>query len=121
MPDNLRAVLDEMDNWIAECGTDNFGTVTEEEVNRWRGAFATTLERLDKLGQASRSVVDAYLLRPSPSALPPSPSTKSTASSRQKHMRRFALAMATLERELASTLGEEDASRRLDPPLESGA
>jgi hypothetical protein len=121
MQNNLRAVLEEMEDWIAECGTGCIGTVTEAEVNRWRGALDTALDRLDKLGQASRSAVDAYLLRPSPSDLHPSPPTKSTASSRQKHMRRIAMAMATLERELATALGEVDLPRRLDPPPESSS
>jgi hypothetical protein len=110
MPDNLRAVLDEMDNWIAKCGVDELGTVKAADIIRWRASLAIALERLDKLGQASQSALDAYLLRSSTSAFPSSSSSRSTASARQKHMRRFASAMATLERELAGIPDEQASS-----------
>jgi len=121
MPDNLRAVLNDMDDWIADRGTDSMRAVTEAEVIQWRAALATALERLDKVERASLSAVDAYLLRPQPSALPSSPFASSTARARQKHMTRLAMAMATLERELAAARSGEGSSPRLNSPTRSGA
>ncbi|MGH2606996.1 MAG: hypothetical protein ACRDG5_10435 [Anaerolineales bacterium] len=121
MPDNLPAVLDEMDGWLADCGTGGMATVTEAEVIKWRAALATALERLDRVEQAGRSVVEAYLLRPPPSALPSPASSRSTARAGQKHMTRLATAMATLERELAAARGGETPSSRVNSPTGSGA
>src|SRR3972149_1388223 len=107
MPDDLWAVLNDMDNWIADRRTKSIRALTEADIMKWRAALATALELLDRLKRASLSAVDAYLLRPSPSALPPSGSASSTASGRQKVIARLAMAMATLERELAATRSEE--------------
>ncbi len=120
MPDNLRAALDEMDDWIADCSTASIGAVTEADVIKWRGALAIALERLDKVERASLSAVEAYLLRPPPSALASSAIFSSTASARQKHMTRLAMAMATLERELVGARSGEASSSRLNSPTRSG-
>lgn len=119
MPDNLPAVLDEMDGWLADCGTSGMATVTEAEVVKWRAALAAALDRLDRVAQAGRSAVEAYLLRPSPSALPSPASSRSTTRARQKHMTRLATAMATLERELAAARSGETPSPRANSPTGS--
>jgi len=121
MPDNLRAVLNDMDDWIAERGTESTPAVTQADLMKWRTALATALERLDRVERASLSAVDAYLLRPPPSTLPSSASASSTASGRQKHMMQFAMAMATLERELAAARRGEAPSPRHDSRTGSGA
>jgi hypothetical protein len=121
MPDDLRAVLNDMDDWIAARAAKSIRALAEADVIKWRAALATALERLDKVEQASRSAVDAFLLRPPSSDSRSSSSTRSTAGSRQKYMSRLATAMATLERELAPARSGEGSSPRHDTPTGSAA
>jgi hypothetical protein len=121
MPDDLRAVLNDMDDWIAARAAKTVRALTEANVVKWRAALATTLERLDKVEHASRSAVDAFLLRPPPSDSHSSTTTRSTPGSRQKYMTRLATAMAALERELAAARSGEGSSPRHDSPTGSAA
>lgn len=120
MPDNLRLVLKEMDDWMIARGTDDLRVLTEAEVIKWRGALAAALDRLDRVERASLSAVQAYLLRPPTEATPSSPSARPTASARQKHIARLASAMATLEHELAVGRSPEALSHEIHPPADSG-
>ena len=119
MPDDPRAVLNDMDDWIADRATKSIRGPMEADVAKWRAALAAALESLDKLEQASMSAVDAFLLRPQPSALRSPGSASPTAGGRQKYMRRLATAMTTLERELAAARRGEGSTPRHDPPSRS--
>lgn len=106
MTDDLHTVLDDMDDWIAEGGTEEAGSVSEVNVLAWRAALAAALERTDRLERVSRSALDAYLLRSSPAASPALPSGRAAASVRKQQMQRLAAAMAALEEELDANVSE---------------
>jgi len=121
MVDDLQAVLKDMDKCIAGFGAGSVRALAEEDVVKWRAALATALDRLDGLERASLSAVDAFLMRPLPSATPLSPSARSIARAGQKHMTRLATAMATLEQVLSGVRSGKDSSLRPDPPTGSSS
>jgi hypothetical protein len=120
MPENLRAMLAEMDSRIA-AGPQGIGALSEADLARWRATLAAALERLDKVERASQAALDAYLVRPTTSARPASPSAGSPVGARQKPILRLANAMAALERELAAASGEEATPATLDSSPGPGA
>jgi len=95
MIEELHSILDKMDTVIKDGSS-----VEESELITWQAALTAALKRIDRLEQAAREAIDAYLLRAAPSAAPSAPSGRTRAGARKAQLQRLANAMAELEKEL---------------------
>ena len=119
MQRGLREVLGEMDQKIADRERQPTIDVTDLDLSELRAALAAALERIDRLEQAARLALDAYLLRPPASGMPAALDSNRPPGSRQKYMQRVSEAMAGLEMELAEG-GSGKASKKSPAPPTSG-
>jgi hypothetical protein len=100
MTAQFRALLDEIDSWLAASDAQADSSLLRDQLIQWQITLTTVHEEWLRLLQASQAAVDAFLLRPSSQARPGEKRSASGRPSGQKLYQQLAEAMAELEQVL---------------------